>query len=85
MPSESIWNSDEGNFPDLSATDILIKAMEKLEIDGHQISRVIIMGTTENGKYIRAIANARSYMERYGMASHALGLCEIGYGEDEEE
>ena len=35
---------------DLSATDILIKAMEQLEIDGHQISRVIIMGNDREHK-----------------------------------
>ena len=85
MANDSIWDSDEGNFPELSATDLLIKACEQLEIDGRIISRVIVMGVTGDGKYIRCIANARSYMERYGMANQALGLCGMAYVDEEED
>jgi hypothetical protein len=85
MANDSIWDSDEGNFPELTATDLLIKACEQLDFDGHLISRVIVMGVTEDGKYIRCIANARSYMERHGMAHHALGLCEMAFVDEDDE
>lgn len=81
MDIEYTKEDDQPFFPELSATETLIKAMESLEKEGKRIDRILIIGMTGDGMTIRKTSNARSSAEAYGMLHEAL---DIWYMEDED-
>lgn len=76
----------EGNYPDLNATDLLIKAIE--DIEPSDTDRVLVITMNREGNIIKAIHNSRSHAEYVGLLQISyenLGAMDVTYVSDEEE